>query len=601
MHRTRTSLLVLAIALGAILSAAVVGCSSSNAPQASSISEASVASVPVVSSGSVSGGVSRDMIVATTGTVFAIALRETPDSLSTMRYDPTLGRRSIVPSEPGAYSMGICQTQHGAVLLLTMDGISRSDDDGITWRHISDETGWSITASPDGSVLLWRGDYSTSTITVRRSTDEGASWSTIPLAGADNSLSVSVVGLSNGAILLLSQNAVYRSSDLGTSWTTVQTMDRPQVTSQRTTGRVYISTQSGTFYTDDGSSFQQIRLPAGAAGVFIGAGTAIYTTRSVTSTSGEDVELDRSDDGGNLWQPLCQLNTMIVQVVGFAGKLYINSSDGVMLSNDNGTHWTCIGPRALHCFWAQADQTGKLWALSENVSPYHALWSSTDRSTWQYEHDPIDENFWLCGAISPSTGSLAFSGSNQIVMSTNQGATWNRYLTPTMSSFRSLTFSSADILFAVDGTEGTLYRSADYVNWQQITASLPARVSAIAATLNGELYVGSASVVNPEIVRSTDNGATFEHRATITGNFEIVALATLPSGTVLMLGGPVDATTYVNTEQRLYRSTDHGASWGRVQMIGMPSGTDIRSLTTDNNGTLYFSTDQGIFRSAAPM
>jgi len=118
-------------------------------------------------------------------------------------------------------------------------------------------------------------------------------------------------------------------------------------------------------------------------------------------------------------------------------------------------------------------------------------------------------------------------------------------------------------------------------NWTQVgNIGFNEIVWSLTNDLNGNLLIGT---IGGKILRTTDNGTTFQH---LNPNMNV--------GFIWSLLVTSNGNIYAGTEQGLFFSNDNGAIWNLTSI----SGADVRAIAKDNSGNLYagiFGT--GIYKS----
>jgi hypothetical protein len=324
-----------------------------------------------------------------------------------------------------------------------------------------------------------------------------------------------------------------RSTDDGATWTRVCTgISGPGTVALDPTsgdlyanfsGHIFTSTDKGQSWTATGTG------PTGASSLAVDHGSPdqLYAGTG-------DGHVWRSDDAGATFDDLGQVaSSGVFQIVVAPDGIYaVARGNGLFRSDDQGQTWTEVdaglGAVAISLVASSAPGTFYLLGL------HHDYVTTNSGATW----DPSDDGLtFAAGGVSgalwidPSDQShLLTSNGRDVYRSTNGGAGW-------AFSSAGLTDNQAVTALAVDASgPSTLYAGTHY----------------------GGLFV------------STDEGDSWSPAGSgLSGS--IFAVAADPS---------TPGTVYVSTGDALFKSTDGGASWARIDS-GFPSSSVIWSVAVD--------------------
>jgi photosystem II stability/assembly factor-like uncharacterized protein len=383
-------------------------------------------------------------------------------------------------------------------------------------------------------------------VSVYRSTDGGANWSSIEIAPelgggfvSDIAFSRQVSGTVHATMM---GPPLIRSDDGGLTWTAV--------------------------CTDVGDGIYSLGLePLGEIPVYLG-GWASGTYRS--HDGGRSFE--RATEGiAALW-PLD-----VATSAGHPETVYTAvDRPGAFKSDDLGHSW-----RLVHLPWNQAlsvavDPQDFRRAYVGSVTVFR---TADGGETWDAAAMPVGSLMLFQVTVNPLSPTVIFAG-GQVLGENN---VW------------------------MDQNRGIVLRGSDYgASWSQLDLGQPistVRSIAVDPTNSQRIYVGTAAGGRSEqwsltpgvgLFRSLDNGETWEAMTKDLGHVAVSALAVHPensqivfAGVALSPGGP----------GRLYKSTDGGDSWSATSLQlnwGWVSDVAIDPLSPD---TVYAGTDEGLFRS----
>lgn len=224
-----------------------------------------------------------------------------------------------------------------------------------------------------------------------------------------------------------------------------------------------------------------------------------------------------------------------------------------------------------------------------------AFWSVDNAKTW------TDTDGWTSGITSTlalieaesgdlfaGTGGSLLASRGEIWRSQNQGRTWTRvYQHATERYIMALVEAANGDLLAGTSSNGKFLRSQDGGdNWAQVGATAAARsIRNIVKASNDDLLAAvGATLVQPEIYRSLDNGATWA----LVGQLPIAANWYVPQGMVVLANGEVLVGSGPRIPVQICRSQDNGATWANIS--GAPGATTANYMIQDDEGIVYLGT-----------
>jgi hypothetical protein len=451
-----------------------------------------------------------------------------------------------------------------------------------------------------------------------RSTNGGASWTIVSSLAGVSVQDVAFDPNDPSQMVAVTQDArVYHSADKGVTWS--QAASPPGISSigfneqlaydPYRPGEVWIVSNAPDRVfksTDAALSGWQDVTPA-----FIGGPNIAFTADSVY------VPWQRSTDGGAHWQsygPVTGIGSLIFDLtnaqVGYVG----DRTYGVQKTTDGGLTWQVKnqGLAGMTCSSLDVSRSDPL-----RVFATFGNWSGVYRSldgagTWGYTQVP--GSFPIMDAVrtDPTDSDRVYAISHDgIYRSMDGGVSWTDlgFVTSAPAPSGVLwvmqpdPFQPGHLLAALDTGDylsgpGYLYASSDYgASWQAV--SMPqslSRISDIAfdPQTPGLVYLTTAvwgtGTNGTGVYRSTDHGASWtridDQKQAAMGSANTIAVATSPQHVL-----------FVSTQQGDYRSTDGGATWRKTlssqgSCYLFADGDSTRLYAGASDG-LYFSGDGG--------
>jgi cysteine-rich repeat protein len=461
-------------------------------------------------------------------------------------------------------------------------GFARSTDAGATWTSLPGGGGYTLAIDPSDHMTLympWIGG-------VLKSLDGGNTWSSyqqglsFPFGGGN---AIAVDPLDSARLLLSDTSGLRVSTDGGHSWSPPDS-----------TGALFRGVAQIVF---DPATPSRV-LVAAAAGLF------------------------GSNDGGSSWNALGLESARSVLQLGFASTAtdtaYAATGAGIFKSFAGATDWSSanFGLTAASVLALAADPAtpGRIYAGTDAVG----VWAATnDGATWS----PINGDFPLNTAyvaslvVDPSQSTILYAGlqpTGGVFKTTDGGQTWvarnNGFTDPERVYIYGLAIDPA--------TPSTLYATEPYglfktidggLAWSLVEISVgervaPSVVSVDPSTPQTIYVIGSANSRNPGrdvLCKSTDAGNTWElfEFPEFPPESGVPTLAS-PGGTQIVIDATLPTTLYMPSHYGVFKSIDAGITWVRK------SNTPVESLAIDPNDSsvvyatslwdgLYKSTDEG--------
>ncbi|MES1244305.1 MAG: hypothetical protein ABUT39_22050 [Acidobacteriota bacterium] len=490
------------------------------------------------------------------------------------------------------------------LILLLAAPLCAADVQG-EWRRLGPEGGsvFDLAFSPSFPQVL----YASVEGQVYSSADGGGSWTLTNLGDSRLPVTGLAVDPANPSRLYAARpDGFVRSLDGGGTWQKSGGFGRafdvavnPQVS-----GMVFAATATGLYRsTDSGATwtaFRQHGLPQKLRATLVAINPASPREIFVATETPRGVKgLYRSTDAGASWRAADSGPLRGRQVLALAkvpqSVLYAGTADGLYRGTQAGGSWKRIGPA----------QTGRVLALAI-ANGGRRVYAGTERglfrsldagATWARVSQGLPD----AGAVTSLLVALdnsVFSGISTdvrrggVFRSTDAGTSWT-FLGTGMNAT-----TVTSIAFGAPGTiwitaNGVLFRSADQgATWTRIrpgpatsfhaihVAVDPADPSNVLVALSeGPAY----GLTDGEIRRSVDGGATWE--VVFTDYFRLGGIVIDPATSIAYAVG-----------SDLSKSTDHGATWTRLETYAEDSFFDLVVAPSDPR-TLYGFRGVRILRS----
>jgi len=233
--------------------------------------------------------------------------------------------------------------------------LSRSTDSGASWTTVAnfDATINSVAVDPSAGNILYAG---TSGDGVLKSIDGGVTWTPINNGiAADSSdgktyaFGIWIEPRNPSVVFGNTGSGVMRSSDAGATWkVTIQPGNLNSLNGltfdSSTPGRIYVATVYAILKsTDDGVTWGALPVPAQQYPQFSPTGVLLDLQHPGTLYVSGYSGMWMSTDGGNTWA-LKYSNSAIALIAGMNGALYFASGNAVFVSTDGFETNTQIGP-----------------------------------------------------------------------------------------------------------------------------------------------------------------------------------------------------------------------------------------------------------------
>lgn len=504
--------------------------------------------------------------------------------------------REVEPSLNDAGAPLFLQARAGGILYLgTTRNLLRSSDGGRSWRGSisgSTEVRQLAATSATGGEL-----YAATGHGVLRSTDDGRTFAqlgtslTSPVAiAADPSAPRTLYAGSSGP-----PGMVQKSTDGGASWSTVATPQHPLFTKggvtvialdRRRPGLILVGTDRGELFKslDDGATWTESRegLPA-----FEGTSPLIGlvfdpTDAETVYVTSEVSGVFKSVDGGARWSPVSHglATAWVTQIRAdptSPGLVYAATRHGgVFTTRDQGESWapSSLGllNREVLDLYIDASRPGVIYAATARDYGPRPLFISGDRGGRWTDLALASEHRINALAALPSAPSIMYAATAQqgVMKSTNGGATWapgaGQLPTPAPSIEALLLAPTVPPTLLASAVPGGLFRSQDGAHtwervheepglepsWRSVLAVDPADPRVLYWGFAESLFLRRGGVL-----KSTDGGTTWSSAAS--------GLPEEDGGVYALLPDPgVPGTLYAGVGGAVYRSLDRGLTWAPV-------------------------------------
>ena len=504
-------------------------------------------------------------------------------------------------------------------------GIVTADIRNIVVNPVTPGVLYALMESPQG--------YCTYGSNVFRSIDSGNHWMKLNtgLTKNNNIISLVINPLIPATLyIFVNENTgVLRSTDSGDNWMEVNTdLPKPDVVLSLvfdphiSTGLYAITGDYGIFYSvDNGDHWKAVNegLPQRFSVMNLifdpSSPTTLYAIVGYDySVSPDGTNLFRSTDGGSHWIRMHGIpNDAYIGSVVFDPKtsstLYLTSGEGISRSTDSGVTWATrnVGLDDLRviALTIDSDTPSHMYAGTQS-----GVFRTVDvGKTWTEINTGITNVRVTDIAINPLTPSILYAvAQNRVFRSVNSGTSWNMLnggLAGTNVVDVVINPSAPSILYVA--TDDGVFRSMDGGNhWTAINSGLPQKgntwdLNTQALAINprtpATLY---CSTRYNGLFRSYNSGTTW------------TAIDTPPSdyGVSCLIVDPLTPSIlYANTGDRVYRSTNSGASWtmildykGAISSLVInpvtPStvyvGTWNKAMRSTNRGTTWTTMNLGL-------
>lgn len=331
-------------------------------------------------------------------------------------------------------------------------------------------------------------------------------------------------------------------------------------------GGVYKSVDRGTTWTWAGEGldvFSHVNSlavdPVHTSTVYANAGGRVF----------------RSLNGGQSWELTGAASFLAYQIAvhpNASGKLFAATNQGLYRSSDGGATWNLLTrglPESYGATLVVFDPASpkRLYAsIYPNFSSLEGhLFKSIDRGTsWRLADDGLEDRNVLSLAIDPhSPQTLYASSGNEVYKSINGGAIWRRTGLTNVGATWTLMVHPIQGNVVYAGTVKGLFRSTDGgAHWARLSQGLPDQgtITALAVlpSFPQNLYAGVSTISERGgVFRSADGGESWALHSRGLSALAVSSVA---------IDSQAAAALWIVANNLLFKSTDRGATWTRVQI-----------------------------------
>ncbi len=484
-----------------------------------------------------------------------------------------------------------------------LDGVYRSSDGGATWTAVANpgvpvvvngERPQSIAWTRDGSAV-WIG---TNQGDLYRSTDAGATWN-LRAVSASLIYKMEVDAVDPNVVYALTESAIHRTTNGGESWATLSN-DFPSWAPSRTHGGVVLATVelAGTVVRslNYGDTYEP-RSQEEPGVIYFAPGQ----TEVAYGTPGNG-EVMVSADQGATWTARATVPDLSASQLAISpsdpDRLLVVTQTGIYGSSDGGQTWEPrnrgMNERPMVDLHSRVlpDGGGQVFVIDRGVETIYRReaggeWRSLASSPFTLLGAPINTSVF---AAAPSDGTFYVGQPGHLAASTNDGASWQSKGHLGTAGTLAVDPADSQVLYAAATFDAA--KSLDGGStWSPIATSsgLPNgvvefAVNDIAANKVYALVSGSQINNASPLYVSVDSGTTWNSAPPPVFNFRANAMA--------HEAGSTD-TIYVGLLEGLFRTTDAGANWTRLEpypQTNVPDGIRDIALDPRTPGILYVST-----------
>ncbi|MBI3195084.1 MAG: T9SS type A sorting domain-containing protein [Ignavibacteriae bacterium] len=467
-------------------------------------------------------------------------------------------------------------------------GVFRSTDGGATWEQkINGMNYQSVTAFvKSGPNLL-----ATGTVNVYLSTDNGETWTAATGLAGGNGVSCLAA---NGANVFAgtSGRGVFVSTDNGATWTASNT-GLPGGGTNTYVGSIITNGSTILTSASDNNVQQTMFRSTNNGSSWTGANTGLpldYSTYGSMYLDGSTIYaggsyLYKTTNNGDTWTQAdngIPTYSGISEIRAIGSNLFATANQFVYRSTDGGGTWTVLGGGLPLMGMFSLEVSGSD-VFAGTVA--NGVYKSTDSgNSWTQQNTGLKARDMSGFLID---GSTLYANGNSIFKTSDDGTTWTnvRGNLKDSSSQPTLVYANGSLLFARDYPANGLERSTDGgATWTLVGNGLPEYGS-----INSIIDVaGGLLTTKDRVYRSTDNGDTWVKVDTAS---EIINV-----GNVVKIGSMVYAYGL-----GVFKSSDEGTTWVKADsgfpayfQIGALAGTSSVLFASGSfSGGTYKSTNGG--------
>ena len=472
----------------------------------------------------------------------------------------------------------------------------RSRDGGATWSdfRVPGQDAYAIAVDPKNPAVIYAGGHAGEAGThLRRSDDDGTSWKAAGRGLEPPVKALAVDPVNPAAVYAVTGfNGLWKSTDRGENFTALSlplggTDDIYRlVLNPAEPTELWVATEKGLLVSRDG----------GASWAPADRDTGNYLIRSIAAVPGAPRTVFaasggsgvyRSDDGGATWRPsstglaagwvkalhaspasatvFAQTSVGLYQRDGSGAWREVRApfSDG-KAAEPGGVLFDPASAQTLYAFdtsrWWRSADGGRGWQEVKGKEPSMRDMMKGNLESAQFKslaQDPADPKVFYAGSWSNSTPG------NAVFKSVDAGKTWKSAGAGLPTEDVTRLRCGAGVVFAVSEKKA-LYRSTDGgKSWSAVTGLPDAELRDVVLdpSTPGRVLVPTEK----GLVRSADNGATWEKAGSALAEEDVEAVVAAPSGAL-----------FAGSFKGVFTSTDGGVTW--TAMNDGLTNTDVRAL-----------------------
>jgi photosystem II stability/assembly factor-like uncharacterized protein len=299
---------------------------------------------------------------------------------------------------------------------------------------------------------------------------------------------------------------------------------------------------------------------------------AVDPVRTSTVYASSGGRVFKSLNGGQTWQVTGLAGPFAHQIAvqpNASGKLFAATNQGLYRSSDGGATWSRLTrglpePSGVRLILFDPASPKRLYAFTvKGPSLAGRLFKSTDTgASWRPADGGLENQSVLALAIDPRSPQTLYAGTgNRVYKSVNGGATWKKSGLIGLTTALMVHPTQGNVVYA--GTVAGLFRSTDGGSrWARLSQGLPGQgtITALAVfpSSSQSLYAGvSTTVERGGVFNSTDGGESWALHSRGLSALAVSSVA---------IDSQTAGTLWIVANTLLFKSTDQGATWTRVQI-----------------------------------
>jgi photosystem II stability/assembly factor-like uncharacterized protein len=475
----------------------------------------------------------------------------------------------------------------------TIFGFLRSTNGGASWSTLNTQPSDSLVINPQNPAVLLNGCYKG----IYRSTDSGASWNQVSAApSTTTSYSLAIDPLNPATVYAgTSESGIIKSTDGGTNWNYSGLKTeyiRSLVIDPLTPNTLYAGTFSGVYKSTDGGVNWLLINKVTPIGLIRELAVDPINPANLYASSAYNSGVFKSTDGGTNWFATSfNAANGDVQALAFdsqnSSTIYIATNKGVFKSTNSGMVWNSANHNLIAAgIEALAIDPQNPSTLYTGIYFGGAAKSIDAGRSWHSLNLPISSMDTVNALlVDPQNPSIVYATTGSgLCKSDNGGESWG--CPSSIVGIWALAFDPFDPSTLYGGTyDGQFIKfTHSGLEWSSYKAT-DATINSLAVDplTPSTLYFGTASGA----LKSTNGGANWQS-----------INSGLPSTTVVALAiDPISpATLYACTYNGIYKSTNAGVNWNTAGSLGNLSTYSV-AISPITPTTLYVGASGGVYES----